>query len=94
MHVLQLRLSLLCRHGYDACSLAPTPVSLTLTLTLKHLKQPLDALVPCAQRLLLRVDSHLHLLHGLPQQEQLFGLPLVLRLQPEEILLRWIQRRR
>lgn len=95
MHVLQLRFSLLRRHGYDACPLSPTPVSLTLTLTLaltltltlKHLQQPLDALVPGAQRLLLRVDSHLHLLHGLPQQEQLLGLPLVLRLQPEEILL-------
>lgn len=99
MHVLQLRFSLLCRHGYDACPLCPTPGSLTLALALalaltlalalalKHLKQPLDALVPGAQSLLLRVDSQFHFLHCLPQQEQLLGLPLVLRLQPEEILL-------
>lgn len=77
MHIFQLGFSLLRRHSYDACSLSPAPVSLTLTMALKHLQQPLDALVPGAQRLLLRVDSQLHLLHGLPQQEQLLGLALV-----------------
>lgn len=83
MHALHLRVSLLRHLGYDACPLSSTPASLTLTLTLalEHLQQPLDALVPDTQRLLLRVDSRLHLLHGLPKQEQLFGLPLVLRLQ-------------
>lgn len=87
MHVLQVSFSLLRCHGYDAWPLSPTPVSLTLSLALKHLQQPLDALIPGAQRLLLRVDSHLHLFHSLPQQGQLLGLPLMLRLQPEEILL-------
>lgn len=94
MHVLQLCFSLLCRHGDDACSLSPTPVSLTLTLSLKHLQQPLDALITVAQCLFLRINSHLHFLHGFPQQEQLLGLPLMLWLQPEEIFLWWIQRRR
>lgn len=94
MHVLQLRFSLLCCHGDDAGTLSPAPVTLTLALALKHLQQPLDALVPGAQRLLLRVDSQLHLLHGLLQQEQLLGLPLVLQLKLEEVFLRLILRGR
>ncbi|TNN82376.1 hypothetical protein EYF80_007497 [Liparis tanakae] len=79
----------------DSCPLSSTPLSLTLTLTLslalalalKHLQKPLDALVPGSQSLFLRINSHLHLLHGLPQQEQLLGLSLVLRLKQEEILI-------
>lgn len=94
MHVLQLRFGLLSCHGDDAGTLSPAPVALTLALALKHLQQPLDALVPGAQRLLLRVDSQLHLLHGFLQQEQLLGLPLVLQLQLEEVFLRLILRGR
>ena len=87
MHALQLGFSLLCCHRYYARPLTPSAVPLTLTLTLKHLQQPLNALVPSTQCLLLRVNSHLHLFHGLPQQGQLLSLPFMLRLQLEEVLL-------
>lgn len=92
MHVLQLGFGLLCCDGDYPCPLSPA--TLSLTLTLKHLQQPLNALVPSPQSLLLRVDSDLHVLHGLPQLGKLLGLPLVLGLQSEEVLLWWIQGRR
>lgn len=77
VHVLLVCISFLCCHCYNASPLSSTPGPLTLTLPLQHLQQPLDALVPSVQRLLLGADSHLHLLHGFPEQEQLLGLPLV-----------------
>lgn len=87
MHVLQLSFSFVRCQGYDACLLSTSPVSLTLTLALEHLQQSLDALIPGTECLFLGVDPHLHLFHGLPQQEKLFGLPFVFRLQLKEVLL-------
>ena len=58
-----------------------------LTFALQHLKELLDGLVPGTHGLLLGVDPQLHLLQGLPQQEELLGLPLVLRVQPAVVLL-------
>lgn len=54
---------------------------------LQHLQQLLDGLVPCAESLFLRVDAQLHLLQSLPQEEEFLGLPLVLAVQPLEVLL-------
>ena len=58
-----------------------------LTFALQHLQELLDGLVAGAHGLLLGVDPQLHLLQGLPQQEELFGLPLMLRVQPAVVLL-------
>lgn len=54
---------------------------------LQHLQQLLDRLVPGVEGLFLRVDAQLHLLQGLPQEKQLFGLSFVLAVQPVEVLL-------
>lgn len=40
----------------------------------------------------LRVYPQLHLLHGLPQEEELFDLPLVLSVEAQEVLLGHILR--
>lgn len=54
---------------------------------LQHLQELLDGLVSGAERLLLRVDAQLHLLQSLPQEEEFLGLPLMLAVQPLEVLL-------
>ena len=75
-----LQVSQLCLGLSDA----PGPLLLLLlidsawpprqTLTLEHFQQLLDRLVPGPQRLLLRLHPQLHLLQGLSQEEELFGL--------------------
>lgn len=54
---------------------------------LQHLQELLDGLVSGHERLLLCFDAKLHLLQRLSQEEEFLGLPLVLAVQPVEVLL-------
>lgn len=56
--------------------------------TLQHLQKLFNRLIPSIKGLFLRFDSQLHLLQGLPQEEELLRLPVMLSLQPPEVLLR------
>lgn len=60
----------------DACAWVDEPTSLFA--------------VPGRQCVLLRVDAQLHLLHRLPQEEELLDLPLVLAVETQEVLLRHV----
>lgn len=56
-------------------------------LALQHLQELFNGLVSGIESLFLCFDSQLHFFQCLPQKEQLLSLPVVLSLEPAEVLL-------